>query len=147
MSKNINEKGNIDILEGDNCVLVSINPKIYPLDVIYSAAYVFLDRAYIFIDGDPEEEVVIELRPKDAKANLEALGREFDNELLNYAAYKVHAEKNATIRQMIIQRALLTNDPGLKIGGQESSEASYLDDPEGIAIPWEEKYGKKSKKE
>ena len=27
---------------------------------------------------------------------------------------------------------------------EADDDASYLDDPEGIAIPWEEKYGKKS---
>lgn len=144
MTKDVKIKGNFEIHESENRIIVSINPKIYPLDVIYSAAYVFLDRTYIFIDGDPKEEVIIELKPKNDKENLENLGGEFNNELLNYAAYKAQAEKNAPIRQMIIQRALLTNDPSLKI--QEPSGESYIEDPEGIAIPWEEKYGKKNEK-
>ncbi len=147
MPEDVKTKGNFEIHKSENCIIVSINPKIYPLDVIYSAAYVFLDRAYVLIDGDPEEEIIIELKSKTGKENLETLGREFNNELLNYAVYKVQVEKNAAIRQMIIQRALLTNDSSLKIStGQESGKESYLEDPEGIAIPWEEKHGKKNKK-
>jgi His-Xaa-Ser system protein HxsD len=139
--------GNMEIDKKKEVVSISINPKIFPLDVIYSAAYVFLDKAYVIIDGDPEEEIVIELKPKDASIELETLGREFNNELLNYSAYKVQSEKNASIRQLIIQRALFTNDSELeKIFNAESSDESYLDDPEGIAIPWEEKFGEKDEK-
>ena len=29
----------------------NINPKVYVLETVYSAAYVFLDRAYILLDG------------------------------------------------------------------------------------------------
>ena len=58
-----------------------------------------------------------------------------------------------------MQRALLTNDPSLiKDNATEDDkefdkliedldEDDYLDDPEGIAIPWEEKYGDKTKEE
>ncbi len=144
MTGDVKTKSNFEVHKSENMVMVSVNPKIYPLDVIYSAAYVFLDRAYVMIDGDPQEEVIIELRPKDAKEDIEKLGGEFNNELLNYAAYKAQAEKNSAIRNMIVQRALLTNDPSLKV--KVPGEESYIDDPEGIAIPWEEKYGKKDKK-
>lgn len=144
MTDDVETKGNFEIHKKERCVMVSINPKIYPPDVIFSAAYVFLDKAYLLIDGDPEEEIVVELKPKDEKGSLETLGREFNNELLNYAAYKAQVEKNAAIRQMIIQRALFTNDPSLEKNG--SGEESYIEDPKGIAIPWEEKYAKKVKK-
>ena len=89
-------------------ILLSINPKIYPLDVVYSAAYALLDKAYIILDGDPEEEIIVEIRPK-AKIPLKKLGDGFNQELINYAVYKKQSEKNALIRQTIIQRALLTN--------------------------------------
>ena len=61
-------------IENDS-VILNINAKIYALETIYSAAYVFLDRAYILLDGDPENEVIIELKPK-AEENLEKLGGE-----------------------------------------------------------------------
>lgn len=130
---------NMEINKKEGYALISINPKIYPLDVVYSAAYVLLDKAYIVIDGDPQEEIIVEIRAKEKKDSLEEIGHELNNELINYAVYKTQSEKNKEIRQAIIQRALLTNK-------FESSESvDYIDDPEGIAIPWEEKYGKKSK--
>lgn len=116
-------------------VVVSVNPKIYGLDIVYSAGYVLMDRAYVVIDGDPDEEIVVELRPKK-KGDLETLGRDFNSELLNYAVYKSQAAANKEVKDALVQRAMLTNV------GQIDSDDAYLDDPEGIAIPWEEKYGK-----
>jgi His-Xaa-Ser system protein HxsD len=131
---------NIKLNQQEGSICVAINPKIYPLDVIYSAAYVFLDRAYILIDGSPEKEVIIELRLKEERKdlhNLEKIGNEFNNELLNYAFYKKQSEKNAPIRQAIMQRALLTSE-----FSEGAGSADLIEDPEGIAVPWEEKYGK-----
>lgn len=146
------KKSNLELKNKGNLVLVSVNPKIYPLDVVYSAAYVFLDRAYILLDGDPRKSITVELKPKE-KYNLEKLGMEFNNELLNYAQYKKQAELNKEIRQILLQRALLTNDASSlqKSDSNEEEDLSLddldddLEDPEGIAIPWEKKYGKKAK--
>jgi His-Xaa-Ser system protein HxsD len=140
---------NLEINKKENKVLVSINPKIYPLDVIYSASYVFLDKNYVLLDGDTNKKITVELKPKK-KYNLEKLGREFNNELLKYADYKKRSEQTKQVREMIIQRALLTNDPSLVEDISKEEELNLddeeLEDPEGIAIPWEEKYGKKSNK-
>jgi His-Xaa-Ser system protein HxsD len=138
-------KNNIQI-NGDNCI-IEINPKIYALDVIYSAAYVFIDKAYIILDGDPKKKITVLLKPKE-DYDLEKLGMEFNNELLNYAQYKEKNTQNKPIREAIIQRALITNDPSLIDDGvfDDDELDDFLDDPEGIAIPWEEKYGKDSKK-
>lgn len=138
----------MEIREKEGCILISINPRIYSLDVIYSAAYVFLDKAYLLLDGDPQKKIVVELRPKEkSKSNLEKLGREFNNELLNYATYKEQSERNASIRQAIVQRALLTSEMVEQAEQTEQDlgeDLDYLEDPDGIAIPWEEKYGKKT---
>ena len=138
-------KNNIQINK-DHCI-IDINPKIYALDVIYSAAYVFIDKAYIILDGDPKKKITVLLKPKE-DYDLEKLGMEFNNELLNYAQYKEKNTQNKPIREAIIQRALITNDPSLIDDGvfDDDELDDFLDDPEGIAIPWEEKYGKDSKK-
>ena len=140
----------------DGSVILKVNPKLYPLEVIYSAAYVFLDRAYVLLDGDPKKEVIVKLMPKE-KHDLKKLGGEFFNELINYADYNKRAKETKSIREMLLQRALITNDPSVlqegdgeldKIMGEldDNEDSDYLEDPEGIAIPWEEKYGKKAKK-
>lgn len=124
-------------------VTVSVNPKIYSLDVVYSASYVLMDKAYIVINGDPEEEIVVEIRPKKGEVS-EKLGRDFNNELINYAVYRSQAEVNKGVKEAIVARALMTNAGEIPEVKAEAKieEQSYIDDPEGIAIPWEEKYGK-----
>lgn len=140
-----NKELNVKIKDGIH--YVSINPMIYPLEVIYTASYVFLDRAYIVIDGDPEKEIIVKIRPKDKDGN-EKIGLEFNNELINYLEYKTNLEQNKEIRQIILQRALMTNGSIAPGEPEEPTKESFMeqsfedDDPEGIAIPWEEKYGK-----
>jgi His-Xaa-Ser system protein HxsD len=130
MSSNVEFDGDI--------ALISVNPRIYPLDVVYYAAYSLLDRAYVLLDGDPKEEIIAEIKPK-REQSIEQLATQFNEELLNYSVYKSQIEKNNAIRQVFIQRALLTN--GFEI---KKPQEDFIGDPEGIAIPWENKYGKKN---
>ena len=132
------DMSNLNLNEKERKVSVSVDTNLYPLDVIYSAAYVFLDKAYILLSGDPKNKVIVELKPK-AEYDLEILGGEFNNELLSYANYKEMSRANKDVRHTILQRALLTCDASYD--AEEDDE--QFDDPEGIAIPWEEKYGKK----
>lgn len=126
---------NIELNDKEGYALVRLNPKLYPLDVIYSASYSFLERAYIILDGDAEKEVVVRIRPKSEGDGLEEVSRAFNDELLKYASYKVFSEANSDIRRKIVERALLTNC------GCEEAEDDYLEDPLGIAKPWEETHG------
>ncbi|MBR9676987.1 hypothetical protein GOV04_02505 [Candidatus Woesearchaeota archaeon] len=140
----------------DGSVVLKVNPEFYPLDIIYSAAYVFLDKAYVLLDGDLKKEILVKLQPKQ-KQDLEKLGGEFLNELINYADYKHRAAQTKTIREYLLQRALFTNDPSIipdddeevdynEILNELEEDDEELDDPEGIAVPWEEKYGQKDEK-
>ncbi|MBU4069703.1 MAG: hypothetical protein KJ646_01865 [Nanoarchaeota archaeon] len=146
-------------------VLVSINPLIYPLEVIYSVAYIFIDKTYVLLEGDIEKEIIVELRLKktescERKQELEKIGREFLNELLNYAFYKKQSEKNGLIRQSILQRALAVNiqeNPQSEIDeiGEDEIEdfediENYIDevieddieDSEDLVLPWEDESDK-----
>jgi His-Xaa-Ser system protein HxsD len=118
-----------------NCAMVSVNPKLYPLEVIYSASYVMLDRAYIILTGNPEKEVIVEIESKD-KGDAAALGKEFNDQLLNYANYHSMSKKNIEIKKMLLEEVF-------KQPMQEQKVHKKIDDPEGILIPWEEKYGKR----
>lgn len=127
---------NLEINKEDRFVLVSINPKIYPLNVIYSAAYMFIDRAYVMIDGDPESKVIVELRPKKSLEDLNKLGGDFNNELLHYAVYETQSKESSMIRAVLMKRVLLTNTG-------DQTEEDWFENPEGITIPWEEDQGDK----
>lgn len=141
-----NEKiKNFEIDKKENSVFLSINPKIYPLEVIYSAGYVLLDRTYVILDGNPEEEIIVQLKAKNKKENLEELALDFNNELISYAVYVVQAARTDEIRKAIVERALLTAEeiipkekiPREKIEEEkEEEESDWIDDPLGIAKPW-----------
>ena len=123
-----------------------VDLKIYPLEAIYGAAYVFVDKAYIFLDSQEEGKVEIFFRAKD-DANLPELEKiegEFMNELLNYTLRLKLSESNKKIREYVVEQALfsaLGREEGILKTADEKFE--FEDDPLGIAIPWEDKYGKK----
>ena len=141
----IEGKKDIKIKKKKNQLLICINPKIYPLEAVYGACYVFIDRAYLFLDGNPEKEIKVfirgkkELNPKE----LEKLAGEFKNELLNYTLRLTIAKNTKKIRETIVERALFSALPHEEIAAEEKEEKMFEDDPLGIAVPWEEKYGKK----
>ena len=107
----MNSIGNVKIDEHEGYALFSVNPKIYTLDIVFSAAYILMDKAYIFLDGDPQLEIMVEIRKKeDAKENLKQLVYSFNNELLNYAVYDKQANLNKGVREAILKKILLTNE-------------------------------------
>ena len=132
MSDNPSPLDNLEVNSEGKYVLVSLNPKIYPLEVVYSAAYTFIDRAYVIFDGNISEEILVELRLKKKDQDLTILGREFNNELVNYAASAVQSFKNQEVRDAIVRRAFLTNS------GSSKSTDDIVSDPEGIAQPWKQ---------
>jgi len=106
---------NIELFPKEAKAIVSINPKVYPLEVIYAATYVLLDRAYFIIDGNPEKDIKVIIRAKDEKIRgkgLEKIALQLHDELVNYANYVVQAARNQGVREAIIKRALATNVKG-----------------------------------
>jgi len=128
-----NELKNIEFKK--DCALLTINPQIFPLEVIYSAAYILIDKAFIVLDGNPKEQILVEIRKKEETQELKKIVQEFYEELLNYSVYKKQTDNNAGIKEIIMKRALLTNDPHYMKLKQMSRNA---DDPEGIKKRWEE---------
>lgn len=132
-----------------NEVTWDIGTGTYPMDAVYGASYVFLDRCYVYLDKTADKRIVIVLQGKEAldKAALESLAGEFSNELLHQVLRTRIAKRTGKVREMIIGRALFsaegaTDDYGLDDDYDDlGDDADYLDDPLGIAVPWEEKYG------
>jgi His-Xaa-Ser system protein HxsD len=133
---------------------LSLDLQIYPRDVLYAAAYVFLDRAYVLLDRQ-DSRFIVHLRTKQKvdEATLRAMAGEFENELLAQALRLRVAKANQRIIEDIT--ALAINGA---TGGAESSDRGsadelflidvddpgddgFLDDPLGIATPWEKKKG------
>ena len=70
----------------DGKLLLSLDKGLYPLDVIYGAAYVFIDRTYILLGRDGDN-ITVELDAKEDtdEASLRAMAGDFSNELLSQA--------------------------------------------------------------
>ena len=111
----------------EGSVLLKVNPKIYPLDVIFTVCYIFLEDNYIMLDGDKTKEVIVQIRPKEKGKDLKKISGEFSNQLVNYVVYKDQLEQNKDVKQAIMQKVLITNDTPIK----------KKDDFEKINLPWE----------
>lgn len=137
MTKNKNKK---------NILRLTVDLSVYPLEAVLGACYVFIDRVYIFLEKKTGNRIKVIFRSKpDSSVALADLAGEFSNELLNYALRIGLARENKKIREYLVEQALFG------AAGQESSFSqsglghSFEDDPLGIAVPWEEKYGKSGK--
>lgn len=130
---------------------IKVNSKIYPLEAILNACYVFIDRAYFFLDSNSKAEniyVFLKGKGRSSEGKFNSLRGEFMNELLHCALRCKLSKENKKIREYIIGRALYSASPSLKeevLLGKSSKELDYKEDSLGIAIPWEEKYSKKRK--
>jgi len=132
----------------NNTTKFFLNLQDYPLEAIYGTAYVFLDKAYLFLVSRPAKKIEVSLKGKKklTKKQLENLKVEFLNELLNYSLRINLAKHNRKIREYIVSQALFAALGGEEIAEEPEEKFEYEKDPLGIAIPWEEKYGQKSKK-
>lgn len=124
-----------------NEITIAVNPLLYPIEAIYGAAYVFLDKAYLFLDGDPKKSVIVRIRGKEkiTPRQLKDLAGEFYNEILSFALRNQISKNNQKIREMIIARALFT-PPTAK--NEPSPKREWKEDKLGLALPWEQRYGK-----
>lgn len=82
---------NFEINEGKNKVIVFINPKIFPVPLVNKAASLFKENCWVTVDGDVQDEMLVELRPKK-EYDLETLGREFNNQLLEISTEGVKVD-------------------------------------------------------
>lgn len=120
-----------------------LDEELYPRDAIYGAAYLFVDRAWIFLTRPADRQVEVRLKPKDPastdRGTLEALAGEFANELLNQVLRQRIGESTRALREYTLARALFTDDTQSSIDAllaELDAEELEEDDLE-IAVPWQ----------
>jgi His-Xaa-Ser system protein HxsD len=135
------------VVVGDT-VSVTVARAVYPLDAVYGASYVFIDRCFVLLDAPDGEHVRIHLRGREPLGHkeLDALAGELGNELLTQVWRQRTVEQNRPLVEAVVGRAIsgAAGPAGLDdlVLGQD---ADVFDDPLGIAVPWEEKYGASGK--
>jgi His-Xaa-Ser system protein HxsD len=119
------------------CVTFDVDLDAYTMEAVYGASYIFLDRYYLSMERPSKKALRVTIRPKDGGAtDPVAIEGAFKNELLNQALRETIAARNAKLREYIIGRALYGAETAADAGAK-----GYTDDPLGIAVPWEQKYG------
>jgi His-Xaa-Ser system protein HxsD len=133
-------------------ISLRVDASLYPLGALYGASYVFIDRCWVLLDRPDEKHFRVTLtwkKPDVPAAALEALAGEFMNELLSCAWRAKIAEESRSVIESVTARAYAgaMGPPSLdELESFEFSEEAF-EDPLGIAMSWEEKYGKKKKDE
>lgn len=134
-------------------VTLALEIGLYPIDVLYGAAYIFIDRAYVLLDKDEGQgrpgRYLVRLRGKQplSESQLLALSGEFGNELLSQALRRKIVKQNQKIIEEIATQAIAGAAGGSLptdfMAADSDDGLDFLDDPLGIAVPWEEKFKKK----
>lgn len=131
----------------DASVHMQIDEALYPLQAVYGAAYVFLDRCYVFLDRPAPGRVRVTLtaRGEADPAALRALIGEFANELLSCAWRHQITQDNKVLLETVTMQAVAgaMGPPSLDDLASFDFSDQGFDDPLGIAMSWEEKHGKK----
>jgi len=128
---------------------LSLDVGLYPRDVLYAAAYVFLDRAYVLLDRQ-ESRFIVRFRSKRPleRPVFEAMAGEFENELLAQALRHRVVDANQRIIEDVVTVAIAGATAGVEPPPGSSAEHpplvdagdpddGFVADPQGIARPWE----------
>ena len=91
----------------DNGIRFELSTKMYPLEAVYQASYLFIDNHYVYLDRPEAGTITVELRDKNGSTdNLEALEGEFRNELLNQIVRRQINRQSGKLRELIVSRAI-----------------------------------------
>ena len=145
----------IETLDATTSTLtLSLDVGLYPRDVLYAAAYVFLDRAYVLLDRQDSRFIVRfrSKRPLETSV-FEAMAGEFENELLAQALRHQVFDANQRIIEDVVAVAIGGASAGAEPAAGSAAEPAliplrghsqlddtedgFLTDPAGIARPFE----------
>lgn len=99
--------------KNEGWIKVPVDLKVYPLQSVHSAGYVFMDRAHVKLEEEKKDLVAAWLKPKKEAQDLEKLALEFSDELLNYAHYFSSLKINGENMKNLLQRALFSASPSI----------------------------------
>jgi len=126
---------------GARTVSFDLNEELYSKEAVYGAAYLFLDRVYVFLTrtGDAQTRVRLRAKGEATESDLEALAGEFANELLNQMVRRQVSDATSQIREYTLARAFFGNEGRASIDSllAELDAEDLDDDPLEIEVPWE----------
>jgi His-Xaa-Ser system protein HxsD len=130
---------------GQDQITFEVDESVYPLEAVYGAAYLFLDRCFVYLTRPKADFVDVRLTARESAsaADLDNLAGEFANELLSQVTRLRLAQSTARIREYYTAAALraAASAPSVDDLLAELESEELLEDPLEIMVPWEEKHG------
>lgn len=130
---------------GPDHISFEVEESVYPLEAVYGACYLFLDKCFVFLTRPAPDVVRVKLTSQEATtpAELDALAGAFGNELLSQTLRLKLAASTVRIREYYTAAALraATSVPSIDDLLAELESEELLEDPLEIMVPWEEKHG------
>ncbi len=134
----------------DGWAQLRVDTHVFSIDIVRRTSFTFVENYYVFLAWEDEQHMLVTLTAKRMPvddAYLQNIAGEFANEALNQALRDQLMKDTRSLRELIVGRALFAavNQPRVEndLDFLDDDE-DFLDDPLGIAVPWEEKFGKKS---
>ena len=111
---------------------IILDQQVYPMEAIYAAAYVFIEKVYIYL-AMKNGKTIMTLTAKEGVTSkqLEKISGEFLNELLNSSLRHSLSKNNKKLRQTIIEMALFSSVSENDVWAEEN-------EADDIPLPWEE---------
>ena len=132
---------------GKDEISFEVDESVYPLEAIYGACYLFVEKCFIYLSRPKVDVVSVRLtsREQATSSQLDSLAGEFANELLSQATRLRLSQSTARIREYYTAAALraAASAPSIDDLLAELESEELGDDPLEIMVPWEEKYGAK----
>jgi His-Xaa-Ser system protein HxsD len=126
---------------GEQHIAFTLDESIYNRPSLYGAAYLFVDKCFLWLSQPSEGHVRVRLKAKEAtdEAGLHALAGEFANELLNHLVRHQVSESTQRIREYYMGRAFYGDDTRASIDAllAELDAEELADEPLEISVPWD----------
>lgn len=126
--------GAVLVLDDDGGATLLVDEGIYCARAVLRAAYWLTDRAYVIVQRRRPGTLAVHVRPKQERATLaapdppsaSALAGELANALLDHQLREEIAERTASVREILLEKAMLES-------GALEDPAGEVRDPLGIA--------------
>ncbi len=133
----IEKRETVKINEKKKCILLALNPRLYPQTVVMRASYRFIDDFDVIVDGDTLSTITVTIRAKkedDASySELEELASAFFRELIHANVEETQARRYADTRNALIGAALRSMMPAVTAKEKSAKDVERKDDSNNSA--------------
>ena len=142
------QESRLGFLLAPDHISFDVDESVYPLDAVYGACYLFLEKCFVYLSRSKPGVVDVRLTSRGpvTPAELDALAGEFANELLSQVTRLRLSQATARIREYYTAAALraAASAPSIDELLAELESEELGEDPLEIMVPWEEKHGAKA---